>query len=141
MRYPQSALSSIIRGCAASLVVWLSLAAIPVHAASGVDICATNDEAQASLHVPVDKLGLKIADQNAEETDSNSDAALVNSIAVTRRKAQNPRLRDSVAEVAEASKPEAAADRQDLPGPDSRFPGVSDDQASRFRRQMYRTDI
>lgn len=143
IRHATSArLRLVTSGCA---VAWLGLLALPAGAASGVDIlCDESDEQSDTLDVHVETLSVDIVNHDdvpGVTPDAPSAAAELSSRAAPLTDLKSSSVRESASEMSESNPSDALTRDDDLPGPSSRFPGVSDDEALRYRSRMYRTDI
>ncbi len=146
MLLPQAAsarLRLVIRGL---VIAWLGTAAIPASAASGLDLlCDESEEQSAALDVHVETLA---ADVVAHDEDLGTvpgapatAATELSSRATPLSDLKSSSVRDSASELTERDRADTLSGDDDLPGPSSRFPGLSDDEALRYRSEMYRTDI
>lgn len=142
MRKPRAASIIGMRGgtLAAAMVF---IGAMQAHAATEADaVCDRTDDA-AGLHIPVNQLVLDVADHNIPEDQSADKASSpVHTAPISPLAELKPSgLTEKGAALAETDDPQVIPVGDDMLGPGSRFPGVSDDDALRYRRQMYRTDI
>ncbi|MGI9249419.1 MAG: hypothetical protein ACR2QI_10410 [Woeseiaceae bacterium] len=128
----------------AAIALLVALYASPALASSNAStIC--NDVADASLEIAPGELLAKNVSQNIDTNgvEITESASEMETLSPTHYLA--PRVEavlrkvfeDSATPLADSEQP----DEDDAPTMKSRLPGVSDDELSRYKRQMYRTDI
>lgn len=140
MQTPKAALIRALlsrTSSAALLLVSLSLATPALSATHLESHCDRNETTPASFEVPVEQLIIKVIDLGdarstaADELEASEPTSLTElTIPV------------SDSEAAEAhEEDDTTADDTGPPTANTRFPGISDEESQRYRRQMFRTDI
>jgi len=135
----QAATLRVVRGNAGAAALLLCFS-VPALAASGVDtLCDRAEEQSASLDVPVEHLTIQTIDHGDANTVAADDLKAADDASLTELTV--PGIDEDSAEIPEAEEANVAGDENGPPTANTRFPGVSDEDSRRYRRQMFRTDI
>lgn len=127
-------------------IAWLGALAMPASAASGLDtLCDDSDDQSAGLDVHVEILTADVVGHEEElgamPGAPSTAAAELRTRATPLSDLKSSSVHEATSELTEKDPADSLSGDDDLPGPSSRFPGISDDEALRYRSQMYRTDI
>ncbi|MDH3748302.1 MAG: hypothetical protein OER97_08845 [Gammaproteobacteria bacterium] len=122
---------------AAALLLGFS---VPALAASGVDnLCDRDDKQSASLDVPAGHLTIQTIDHGNTNAVAADDLKAADDASLTELTLTG--IDEDSAEILETEEANVAGDENGPPTANTRFPGVSDEDSRRYRRQMFRTDI